>query len=190
MASERRDILKSVTGIVVGIGVTIASLPFLKSMGLSERAKARGRMHKDIDITTLKEGNILSISFQNNPVVILRRTKKQIEELSKLNTELVDFSSSNSVQPEGAKNFHRSLVPELFVVNTICTHLGCSVTHLNENPVDSYQPEGGYYCPCHGSKYDMAGRVYKNMPAPKNLFIPNYEIIDENTVRLISDKNL
>jgi len=181
---DRRNLLKYLTGAVAGIGATIASLPFIKSMNPSERAKTNRHLHIDVNIEKLKEGQILSVRDTLRPILILRRSHETLTELAKNNSNLADPHSMESVQPESSKNIYRSLRPDILVVENICTHLGCAVAYSPKDGEKEYFSEGGFFCPCHGSTYDHAGRVHKNMPAPTNLTIPKYEMIDENTIRV------
>jgi len=181
---DRRGLLKYVTAALAGIGGTIASLPFIKSMGPSERAKNNRFSHIDVNIEKLKEGQVLSIKDTLRPILIIKRSNETLRELEKNESILEDPYSMESIQPEISKNRYRSLRPDILVVENICTHLGCAVAYSPKDSEREFFSEGGFFCPCHGAAYDHAGRVYKNMPAPTNLPIPKYEIVDENTIRV------
>ena len=124
------------------------------------------------------------MEFKGKPFFVARRKKKQIDELGKNNTDLRDPSSEWSAQPEYAKNKYRSLKPEIFVAVGLCTHLGCMPKHLTNEKRFFPKISSGYFCPCHGAKYDLAGRVFKAGPAPYNLVIPEHEYIDEDVIRI------
>jgi len=181
---DRRSVLRYLTGAIAGIGATLATLPFLKSMSPSERAKNNRYSYIDVNIEKLEEGQVLSIRDTLRPVLILKRSYETLTELAKNNSSLADPHSKESIQPESSKNIYRSLRPDLLVVENICTHLGCAVAYSPKDGEKEFYAEGGFFCPCHGSVFDHAGRVHKNMPAPTNLTIPNYEMIDENTIRV------
>ena len=136
---------------------------------------------------------MVSVATTKDLIYVARRTPEQIESLSQPNIRLKDPNSLESEQPEYTMNNHRSVNPEYFVAHGLCTHLGCSTSHISPNNVEPYLqdvlPNGGFLCPCHGAVYDSAGRVYKNMPAKRNLVVPEYEFIDETTIRFISEES-
>ena len=165
-------------------GTVALATPFVSSFAPSERAKAAGASVV-VDISELKAGEKIVVEWRGKPVWIMRRTPEQMESLKKTESELADPESKNKAfTPEWAKNQGRARAehPEVLVVVGICTHLGCS-------PVDKFQTgpqpslpdnwEGGFFCPCHGSTFDLAGRVYKNKPAPDNLEVPPYVYLSE-----------
>ncbi|MGB8435335.1 MAG: ubiquinol-cytochrome c reductase iron-sulfur subunit, partial [Burkholderiales bacterium] len=135
----------------------------------------------------LEPGQRMIVEWRGKPVWIVRRTKQMLENLPKVDSQLSDPDSKRPNQPPYARNEARSIKPEVFVVIGICTHLGCS-------PTDKFQVgelgpgwEGGFFCPCHGSKFDLAGRVFKNMPAPDNLVVPPYKFVSDTSVRIGED---
>jgi len=188
---ERRTWLLA-TCAVGGVGAAATAVPFVASITPSERAKAAGAS-VEVDITSLAPGQKLTVEWRGKPVWIMRRTPEQLAALEKMDGEMADpMSERNALPtPEYAKNRHRSIKPEVFVGIGICTHLGCS-------PVDKFQTgaqpslpdnwEGGYFCPCHGSTFDLAGRVFKNKPAPDNLEIPPHMYVSDNVLLIGEDK--
>lgn len=173
--SARRRALVVATTALGGIGFAVATTPFIRSMRPSERAKAAGAP-VEADISNLEPGMLRTVDWQGKPVWILRRTVKMLRLLEKDDRRLSDPQSEAPQQPGYCKNPLRSIKPEYLVSVGICTHLGC---------VPGFRPEiappdlgsewrGGFFCPCHGSKFDLAGRVYKGVPAPTNLVIPRH----------------
>jgi ubiquinol-cytochrome c reductase iron-sulfur subunit len=142
----------------------------------------------EADISKLGPGELLRVKWRGKPVWILRRTEKNLADLETLDTKLADPASDMPQQPDYAKNPHRSRKPEIWVAVGICTHLGCSPTYRPEVAPEDLGPAwvGGFYCACHGSRFDLAGRVYSGVPAPTNLVIPPYQFLDDNTV-LVGD---
>ena len=187
---DRRNILSIVTGVFAGAGALWLSLPFVRSFGIPSY---RTRDHIDIKIPKLKENQLTVVSYMNRPIYIFKRTSEQIENLKKPHPDLLDPNSIESIQPAAAANHYRSIEPGIFVAWGICTHLGCAVSF---NPPGSNaqfgEPflSGGFLCPCHGASYDLSGRVFQNMPAPRNLDIPNYEFVDETTIRIRLEENI
>jgi ubiquinol-cytochrome c reductase iron-sulfur subunit len=174
------------------IGGVATAVPFVSTFTPSERAKAAGAPVR-VDISALQPGEKLTVEWRGKPVWILRRTKEQLESLKKTETEVADPQSLRTQfpTPEYAKNAHRSINPEFLVAVGICSHLGCS-------PVDKFQPgaqpslpeswAGGFLCPCHGSTFDIAGRVFKNKPAPDNLEIPPHVYLSDTVVLIGEEK--
>jgi ubiquinol-cytochrome c reductase iron-sulfur subunit len=128
-------------------------------------------------------GQLLAVSWFGRTVYVLKRTPEMLDSLNQANPRLADPFSKDSDQPDGASNNYRSLKPEFLVVEGVCTHLGCNVGHIGSGVVDAL-PNGGFQCPCHGSWYDLAGRVGRNLPAPKNLGVPAHRFIDDHTLQL------
>lgn len=190
MNPTRRRLIGITTGLGV-IGAAFAATPFVLSMTPSERAKAAGAP-VEVDISGIKPGEIRTIEWRGKPVWILYRTQEMLDRLPGLANIIVDPESENeNQQPEYAKNLYRSIKPEILVVVGICTHLGCSPTVKKEAGAVSGQGDnwpGGFFCQCHGSKFDLAGRVYKNVPAPSNLVVPPYAFIDDNKIIIGVDK--
>ncbi len=187
MSGRRRFLLAatSVAGVVAGAGV---ATPFLRSMMPSERAKAAGAP-VEVDISKLEPGMLLTAEWRGKPVWVLKRTPEMLDNLKKLNDQLADPDSERDQQPAYAKNPTRSIKPEILVVLGVCTHLGCSPVYRKDiAPADlGADWLGGFFCPCHGSKFDLAGRVYKNVPAPSNLVVPPYTYLSDNQLLVGSD---
>jgi len=171
----RRQLLTVATTLTGAVGVAFAAAPFLASWKPSARAKALGAP-VEIDISKLEPGAMLKIEWRGKPVWVVRRTPEMIGKLGAIDNLLADPGSENSKQPDYAKNAARAVNPEYFVVLGVCTHLGCA-------PMSRFDPgdadlgadwPGGFYCPCHGSKFDLSGRVFRGVPAPTNLEVPPY----------------
>jgi ubiquinol-cytochrome c reductase iron-sulfur subunit len=187
--SRRRFLTAATTGIGV-VGTGIAAAPFVLSMQPSERAKAAGAP-VEVDIGKLQPGELKIEEWRGKPVWIMRRTPEQLAGLKSVESQLADPNSVEPQQPEYAKNPTRSIKPDLFVCVGICTHLGCSPDKRLEagaaSGLGSDWP-GGYFCPCHGSKFDLAGRVWKNVPAPTNLIVPSHSFVGDNRIIIGVDK--
>lgn len=186
----RRRFLTNVTVGVGAVGGVLAAVPFVKSMTPSERAKAAGAP-VEIDISKLEPGQMITEEWRGKPVWIVNRTKDMLDRLQALGTELADPSSSRSEQPAYAANVHRSRRPEIMVLVGICTHLGCApVDNFKVGPASGLGDDwpGGFFCPCHGSKFDLAGRVYKNVPAPTNLVVPPHVFLSDTLILVGDDK--
>ncbi|MBI2397670.1 MAG: ubiquinol-cytochrome c reductase iron-sulfur subunit [Xanthomonadales bacterium] len=180
----RRRFLTATTAVVGGVGGVFAAVPFIKAWQPSARAQTAGAPVV-ADISKLEVGARVIQQWRGQPVWIVRRTPQVVETLSSLDTRLRDPNSENlDQQPEYARNATRSRRPDVAVIVGICTHLGCSPTFFPEmqpQPFDS-EWKGGFYCPCHNSRFDMAGRVFQNVPAPANLRVPPHYFIDDNTI--------
>jgi ubiquinol-cytochrome c reductase iron-sulfur subunit len=174
----RRRFLTLAATVVGGAGVVAVAIPFISSMNPSQRAQAAGAP-VEADVSKLEPGQMLTVAWRGKPVWIVRRTEQQLASLPKLNNVLRDPDSSQPMQPEYCKNLHRSIAPEYFVTVGLCTHLGCSPTYRPEVAPGDLGPEwlGGFFCPCHGSRFDLAGRVYEGVPAPLNLLVPPYHFL-------------
>lgn len=180
----RRRFLTATTAVVGAVGVGFLAVPFIKSWEPSARAKLAGAP-VTVDISALQPGQQLVLKWRGQPVYVAHRSKQELDLLPTLDPKLVDPGSDNtSQQPEYAKNEFRSIKPEIFVVIAVCTHLGCAPDYVPEVKPQPYDPDwkGGYFCPCHKSRYDLAGRVYKSMPAPANLPIPPYHFESDTSV--------
>ena len=182
--TKRRRFLVQSTATVGGIGVVAVAIPFAMSLAPSERAKAAGAP-VEVDISRLEPGQKLDVEWRGKVVWIINRTKPRLDAIKASDDKVADPTSKNKQQPDYAKNELRSRQtrPELLVMVGICTHLGCSPT---------FRPEvtpgiEGFYCPCHGSKFDYAGRVYKGVPAPINLEIPPYKYVNNDSRIVIGD---
>ena len=173
-------------------GAAALATPFVSSFAPSEKAKAAGAA-VEVDIASLKPGEKTTVEWRGKPVWIMRRTPEQLETLKKTDSEVADPNSDRTAfpTPEYAKNQTRSIKPEVLVVVGICTHLGCSPTdkfHAGPQPSLPNDWKGGFLCPCHGSTFDMAGRVFKNKPAPDNLEVPPYIYLSETKLLIGEDK--
>lgn len=196
MSSDKKEVdcgrrnLVFATAAVGGVATVATAVPFLASMSPSERAKAAGAP-VEADISNLSPGEMMRIEWRGKPVWIIRRTKEMLESLGKINDRLSDPASKRPMQPEYAKNEARSIKPEYLVVVGICTHLGCSPTDKfktgAESGINADWP-GGFLCPCHGSLFDLAGRVYKSMPAPDNLEVPPHYYLSDTRILIGEDK--
>jgi ubiquinol-cytochrome c reductase iron-sulfur subunit len=180
----RRRFLTATATVVGGVGVVFVAVPFLKSWSPSERAQAAGAP-VEADISKLEDGAMITVEWRGKPVWLLKRSKKMLEDLSTLENELLDPNSNTiSQQPKYAQNATRSIKPDILVLTGICTHLGCSPAFRPESaPADlGASWKGGFFCPCHGSRFDLAGRVYKGVPAPSNLEVPPYRYLSDTRV--------
>ncbi|MFN3298049.1 ubiquinol-cytochrome c reductase iron-sulfur subunit [Caldimonas sp.] len=174
------------------VGGVATAIPFVSTFQPSERARAAGAA-VEVDISTLKPGEMITVEWRGKPVWILRRTPEQLESLAKTESQVADPNSERTQYPtpEYARNQHRSIKPEIFVGVGICSHLGCS-------PVSKFTPgaqpslpddwQGGFLCPCHGSTFDIAGRVFKNKPAPDNLEVPPHMYLSDTKLLIGEDK--
>jgi len=181
----RRRFLIATTSVVGATGVGIAAIPFLESWKPSAKAKAIGAPVQ-VNIEGLEVGQLLKVQWRGQTIGILRRSGETIDLLPGLADRLRDPASQESEQPAFAQNEGRALKDEYLVVNMHCTHLGCvpmMVPTVGSEPFDD-DWKGGFFCPCHKSKFDMSGRVYKGVPAPTNLRIPPYSFLDENTLMI------
>ena len=187
MDDSRRRLLVA-SSAAGGAAVVATAVPFVASLTPSERAKAAGAP-VEADISKLQPGEMMTVEWRGKPVWILRRTPQMLEEIKKADPMVSDPSSERPQQPEYAKNEYRSIKPEVWVAVGICTHLGCSpsakFTPGAESGISPDWP-GGFLCPCHGSKFDLAGRVFKSVPAPTNLEIPPYKYLTDAKI-LIGD---
>ena len=180
---NRRKFLSIATTLTGGIRILFSSIPFISSFQPSKKAKALATAVK-VNLNKLQPGSIIKVIWRGQPVWILHRSKEMIENLKDTNLDLRDPDSELSVQPLFAKNAYRSLKPNYFIGEGICTHLGCApIEKFAIAPVDMGPDwQGGFYCPSHGSKFDLSGRVYSGVPAPSNLRVPPHRFEDENTV--------
>jgi ubiquinol-cytochrome c reductase iron-sulfur subunit len=186
---SRRRFLTVAASVVGGAGAVMAAVPFVSSMNPSARAQAAGAP-VEVDVNKLEPGQLLTVAWRGKPVWILRRTEKQVKDLPTLNEFLRDPESKESEQPPYCKNIQRSIKPEYFVAVGICTHLGCSPTFRPDVAPPDLGPQwlGGFFCPCHGSRFDLAGRVYKGVPAPLNLVIPPYRFLTDTRITVGLDQ--
>ena len=181
----KRRFLTIATAGVGAVGGVFAAVPFVLSMTPSARAKAAGAP-VEVDISQLAPGQLHTEEWRGKPVWILRRTPSMLQTLPKVDKQLADPASKVAdQQPAYAQNPTRSIKPEVLVVVGICTHLGCSPVKKLEAGADAilgYDWSGGFFCPCHGSKFDLAGRVYKNVPAPTNLVVPPHSYLSDSRI--------
>ncbi len=184
---KRRHFLTAAATVVGGAGALATAIPFVSALSPSAKTKAIGGP-VEADISGLKPGEMQIEKWRGKPVWILRRSEESVAELSGMSDMLRDPDSEVEQQPEYAKNEYRSVKPEYLVVVGLCTHLGCSPKYRTKDDSEGLGADwkGGFFCPCHGSKFDLAGRVYKGVPAPANLVVPKYQFINE-TIILIGD---
>lgn len=188
---SRRRFLAASTAVVGAAGAVGVAVPFVGSWQPSAKAKAAGAPVRQ-DISKIEPGAMITVEWRGKPVYIVRRTKEILDNLPRLNESLKDPDSTGSLQPDYAKNLYRSIKDEYLVLIGLCTHLGCA-------PKNSFQPKvdpatgsadeswfGGFFCPCHGSKFDLAGRVFSGVPAPTNLEVPPYRF-ESDTVVIIGE---
>lgn len=186
---ERRKWLV-ISGTMAGIGAVATAVPFVSSFAPSERARAMGAS-VEVDIADLAVGDTKMVEWRGKPVWILRRSPDVLAGLAALNDKLADPESKREQQPAYAQNPHRSINPEYLVAVGICTHLGCSPSSVPQGSSNSSMGKnwpGGFFCPCHGSTFDLAGRVYKNKPAPSNLEIPPHQYLTASKLVIGEDK--
>jgi ubiquinol-cytochrome c reductase iron-sulfur subunit len=184
-APSRRDFLFIATGAFAAVGTAAAVWPMISQMSPDAQTIAAGAPF-DVDISAIAPGQQISVLWRGHPVFVVNRPAAALATLKEaaLVADLRDPDSSVVQQPPYARNWHRSIDPQWFIVVGVCTHLGC--IPLFEPNKDQLGPgwPGGYFCPCHGSKYDIAGRVYKDVPAPYNLPVPPYRMVNAKTLRL------
>jgi ubiquinol-cytochrome c reductase iron-sulfur subunit len=185
----KRRFLVGATSVVGGIGVAAAATPFVMSFFPSERAKAAGAP-VEIDIGKIEPGQKIDVEWRGKVVWLINRTKPMLESLGKLDPKLADPQSDAPQQPSYCKNEHRSIREAMWVAIGICTHLGCSPTYRPDVAPADLGPDwlGGFFCPCHQSKFDLAGRVYKGVPAPTNLVIPPHKYLSDTRIVIGEDE--
>lgn len=187
---KKRRFLIAATGAVGAVGAAFVATPFLTSMAPSARAKAAGAP-VEVDISKLEPGMMVTVEWRGRPVWIIHRTKEMLDILPKASDKVADPESNQPLQPDYAKNTNRSIKPDYMVVVGICSHLGCSPTEkMKIGPESGLGADwpGGFYCPCHGSKFDLAGRVFKGMPAPVNLTVPPHTYVTDTRLLIGEDK--
>lgn len=186
----RRRFLTATTAVVGGAGVATSAIPFVSTFQPSARAQVAGAPVTE-DISKLEVGQRILLQWRGQPVWIIRRSPEQLAALPSQDGRLRDPKSDNpDQQPAYAKNENRSIKPEILVLVGTCTHLGCSPTfrpELEPQPFDA-EWKGGFYCPCHNSRFDLAGRVYQGVPAPTNLKVPPYRFLDDNRIEIGVDQ--
>jgi ubiquinol-cytochrome c reductase iron-sulfur subunit len=184
----RRNLVVA-TSVVGGAASIGAAVPFVASMMPSERAKAAGAP-VEVDISSIAPGEMKVFEWRGKPVWVIRRTDEMLASLKTVVAKLTDPASKDSIQPEYAANEYRAIKPEVMVMEGVCTHLGCSP---QMKPADAKAEMGadwggGFYCACHGSKFDLAGRVFRGAPAPTNLVVPPYAFLSDSTLLIGDDK--
>jgi len=184
----RRRFLTAATTVVGAVGVGFVLVPFVSSMQPSAKARAAGAPVR-ADISKLEPGQMIRVKWRGKPVWLVMRTDEMLESLATLVPELRDPDSLQPMQPEYAQNEFRSIRPEILVTVGICTHLGCSPTYRPDVGAADLGADwlGGFFCPCHGSRFDLAGRVYKGVPAPLNLEIPPHRYLSDNELVIGED---
>jgi ubiquinol-cytochrome c reductase iron-sulfur subunit len=178
----RRRFLTAATAVVGGAGVVGAAVPFIASWNPSSRAKAAGAP-VEVNVSKIQPGQLIRAEWRGKPVYVVRRTESTINELAAHDDKLRDPKSEKAQQPQYATNPYRSIKPEFLVALGVCTHLGCAPTHHSgdfEQFVEGVP--NGFFCPCHGSKFDMAGRVFQGVPAPLNLVVPEHSFLNDDTL--------
>ncbi len=185
----RRRMLVTGAGVVGGLGAVALAAPMVASMSPSERAKAAGAP-VEADISKLEPGQRLTVEWRGKPVWIVNRTPDALGGLEQVQSQLSDPDSENSIQPAYAQNETRSIKPEILVMVGICTHLGCSPTYRPEVAAADLGADwlGGFFCPCHGSKFDFSGRVYAGVPAPTNMDIPPHKYLSDTLILVGEDQ--
>ncbi len=189
--TKRRRFLVASTSVVAAVGAGFVAVPFVSSWMPSERAKNAGAP-VEVDISKLAEGQMLTVEWQSKPVWIVKRSEKTLSDLPTMDDSLRDPASENvDQQPAYAQNANRSIKPEILVLVGICTHLGCSPTFRPDIGAADLGGEswlGGFFCPCHSSKFDLAGRVYQGVPAPTNLVVPPHKYLSDNVILIGDDE--
>ncbi|MDP1935980.1 MAG: ubiquinol-cytochrome c reductase iron-sulfur subunit [Hylemonella sp.] len=180
MNTSKRKFLIAATSAVGGVAAAAVAVPLLLSMQPSARAKAAGAP-VEVDISKVEPGMLLTVEWRGKPVWIVNRTKEMLDALPKIDGQLTDPNSDMPQQPDYCKNATRSIKPEYLVAVGICTHLGCSPTYRREVGAADLGADwpGGFFCPCHGSRFDLAARVFKSVPAPTNLVIPPHQYLSD-----------
>ena len=180
---DKRRFLLAATTTVGAVGFGFAVWPFLASLKPSARTQAAGAP-VEVDIGKLEDGQRLIVEWRGKPVWIVKRTKKMLADFETLAPKLRDIKSDESIQPDYAKNINRSIKPEYLVVVGICTHLGCSPSYVKTTDTHDLGEswKGGFFCPCHGSFFDLAGHVYSGVPAPTNLVVPPHTYLSDTRI--------
>ncbi|QWF71162.1 ubiquinol-cytochrome c reductase iron-sulfur subunit [Methylomonas paludis] len=180
---SKRQFLTTALSVVGAVGTGYLAVPFLSQMRPSAKAMAAGAP-VEVDISKIEPGQLIRAAWRGKPVWVLNRTPEVLATLVTLDAKLADPQSGASLQPETSKNTLRSIKPEIFVAVGLCTHLGCSPTFRPEiAPNDLGEDwKGGFFCPCHGSWFDLAGRVYRGVPAPTNLEVPPYRYVTDTLI--------
>lgn len=181
--TARRQFLTAASAVIGGIGLGLASVPFIGSWLPSAKAQALGAP-VDVDLSKIELGQKITVPWRGQPIFVVHRTKEEVDDLASLNGFLRDPDSKEDQQPSYIKELYRSIKPEYLVLVGICTHLGCVPLYKPQPGSVQADWKGGFFCPCHGSKYDLAGRVYKDVPAPLNLVVPPYKYLSDTVIRV------
>lgn len=186
---KRRHFLTMATAVTGGVGIAFAAVPFLASLKPSARALALGAP-VEVPVGMLEPGELVRVMWRGRVVYVLRRDREMLSRLSRVTDLLRDPDSADKEQqPVFAVNEHRSIKPEFLVVEGSCTHLGCApLPEFQVGPAEDWF--GGFFCPCHGSRFDLAGRVYKGVPAPTNLRVPPYRFLREDVIMIGTESDL
>lgn len=181
----RRHFLTAATAVTGGVGVAATAVPFVASFKPSARAQALGAP-VEVDVSKVEPGAMIVVEWRGRPIYILHRTDEMLSLLDKDEALLADPGSEESTQPDYAQNAYRSVRPTFLIMEGVCTHLGCApLARFEVGPADlGADWPGGFYCPCHGSKFDLAGRVWAGVPAPTNLAVPPYRYVNDSTVMI------
>ena len=184
----RRHFLTVATAVTGGVGVVATAVPFVSSFQPSARAQALGAPVEQ-DISKIEVGAMLKVEWRGRPIYILHRSQEMLDMLNMHDQLLSDPKSEDSIQPSYAMNDYRSIRPAFLILEGVCTHLGCAPLYRPEvgEPDLGAQWPGGFYCPCHGSRFDLSGRVFAGVPAPTNLTVPPYRYINDSTLLIGSD---
>lgn len=184
---NRRRFLTGAVSVVGGVGVAYTAVPFLAYWNPSARTRAAGAP-VEVDVGALEPGQRMTLEWRGQPVWVVRRSEEAVQALETLNDRLADPKSQVDQQPAYAQNVYRSIEPEYFVVVPICTHLGCIPSFRPEPGSVGPDWKGGFFCPCHGSRFDLAGRVYSGVPAPTNLQVPPYRMAGDSRIVIGEDQ--
>lgn len=183
----RRRFLTAATTVVGAAGAVGVAIPFVGSWQPSAKAKAAGAPVKQ-DISKIEPGQMITVEWRGKPVYVVRRTPEALASIRKMDAELRDPKSEESVQPAYAKGEYRAIKDEFLVLLAVCTHLGCAPQYQPTVGAVSHDWLGGFFCPCHGSKFDLAGRVFKGVPAPTNLDVPPYRYLSDTVIEIGVDQ--
>jgi ubiquinol-cytochrome c reductase iron-sulfur subunit len=185
---SRRHFLGVATGVTAGVGAVFAAVPFVAYWKPSARAQALGAP-VEVDISKLDPGAMVKVEWRGKPVWVLHRTPTMIDSINANVDQLRDPDSEQPQQPDYARNEYRSIRPEILIMVGSCTHLGCApIERFDVAPSDLGPSwKGGFYCPCHGSKFDLSGRVFAGVPAPLNMLVPPHRYIDDSVILIGSD---
>ena len=191
--TDRRRFLTTSATVVGGVGVLATAVPFVSTFTPSAKARAIGAP-VEVDIGDIQPGEVKIVKWQGKPVWILRRDEDSLNSITELDSDVRDPESEEEQQPKYARNQYRSIKPEYLIVVGYCTHLGCSPKHVLEGEGASFglsdDWSGGFFCPCHGSRFDLAGRVFKGVPAPTNLIVPPHQYLSDTRVIIGEDSGV